>query len=93
MKRTVRSARKLAGEMRVPGEREAAAEALVLAALAEGQSAVAYAPPVVAYSPPVVVTRQVVQAAPVVVGIMLIAAARARRRSLCTMSCILWSLV
>ncbi|MFH1570424.1 MAG: hypothetical protein ABIL09_20700 [Gemmatimonadota bacterium] len=48
MRCTVRPARKLAGEVRVPGEREAAAEALVLAALAEGQSAVAYTPPAVA---------------------------------------------
>ena len=38
-------------------------------------------------------TRLVARAAPVAVGTMLIAAARARRRSLCSRSSRFWSLV
>lgn len=48
MKRTVTPARRLVGEIRVPGELEPAAEALILAALAEGGSRIDYAPPAVA---------------------------------------------
>jgi len=48
MKRTVTPARRLVGELRVPGELEPAAEALLLAALAEGPSRIEYAPPGVA---------------------------------------------
>jgi membrane glycosyltransferase len=39
------------------------------------------------------ITRLVALAAPVVVGMMLVAAARARRRSLCGKSRMTWSLV
>lgn len=45
MKRTVTPARRLVGEVRVPGELEPAAEALILAALAHGPSRIGYAPP------------------------------------------------
>jgi len=55
MKRAVAGARRLVGEVRVPGELEPAAEALLLAALATGPSRVEYAPPAVA--PAVVALR------------------------------------
>lgn len=45
MKRTVTPARRLVGELRVPGELEPAAEALILTALAPGPSRIEYAPP------------------------------------------------
>ncbi len=48
MKRTITPARRLVGEIRVPGELEPAAEALILAVLAEGVSRIEYAPPAVA---------------------------------------------
>jgi len=48
VKRTVTPARRLVGEFRVPGELGPTAEALILAALAEGASRIEYAPPTVA---------------------------------------------
>ena len=56
MARTIRPARRIAGEVVVPGEVEPAAQALVLAAAAEGKSQVRNAPPGVA--PVVRVLRQ-----------------------------------
>ena len=44
MERIVRPARKLAGEATVPGELESASQALVLAALAQGESRIRNAP-------------------------------------------------
>lgn len=48
MEQTVSPARKIVGEAVVPGEREPAAQALVLAALAEGESRIHNAPPAIA---------------------------------------------
>lgn len=45
MERLVRPARKLAGEATVPGELESASQALVLAALAQGESRIRNTPP------------------------------------------------
>ncbi|MBI2503750.1 MAG: hypothetical protein HYW07_11035 [Candidatus Latescibacteria bacterium] len=45
MERIVRPARKLVGEAAVPGELESASQALVLAALAQGESRIRNAPP------------------------------------------------
>jgi len=45
MRQTITPARKLSGELRVPGEASAAAEALVLASLSEGESRIEPVPP------------------------------------------------
>ena len=45
MKQTITPARRLSGELRVPGEAAAASEALVLAALSEGESRIEPVPP------------------------------------------------